>query len=339
MKPEGGYTRGNKIALGGIGLAFLGLIILGVWAFVLPDTREEGSGERTDVNGRSNTTRGKDPKPSAHHYTARVSGECTFSSALPLDVWIVRYYPTGKAYRVEVGRTPSRYPLDIPRCALWAVTVDFPVDMNALAREMVTKRIPGLQINDTARVTDGDLVHLKGLTGLLYLRLARTKITNAGLAHLKGLTGLQDLSLWGTEITDAGLAHLKGMTALQELRLYSSNFTDEGLVHLRDMTGLKRLHCGGAKITDAGLAHLKGLTGLRELYLGGMKITDAGLAHLEGLTGLQDLSLWGTEITDAGLAHLKGLTRLQQLNLNGTEITDAGLAELRKALPKTNISR
>ena len=58
-------------------------------------------------------------------------------------------------------------------------------------------------------VTDGALVHLKGLTELRGLKLIRTQVTDAGLEHLKGLTKLKVLGLGGPQVTDAGVAELK----------------------------------------------------------------------------------------------------------------------------------
>ena len=106
------------------------------------------------------------------------------------------------------------------------------------------------------KITDADLVHLKGLTKLQTLGLAHTKVTDGGLVHLKGLAKLQTLNLMRTKITDAGLVHLKGLTGLQTLGL-PSQITDAGLVHLKGMTNLTYLNLAMTKITDAGIADLK----------------------------------------------------------------------------------
>ena len=81
-------------------------------------------------------------------------------------------------------------------------------------------------------------MHLKGLTNLSSLHLAKLRSptpgcasaearqplrpqaradpgTGAGLVHLKGLTNLSDLDLAYTQVTDAGLIHLKGLTDLK----------------------------------------------------------------------------------------------------------------------------
>lgn len=50
------------------------------------------------------------------------------------------------------------------------------------------------------------------------LSLKDSKVSDTDLVHLKGLTNLQMLDLWGTNVTDAGLVNLKGLTKLRELR-------------------------------------------------------------------------------------------------------------------------
>jgi hypothetical protein len=49
-------------------------------------------------------------------------------------------------------------------------------------------------------------------------------VSDGGLVHLKGLTSLHTLGLSGTEVTGAGLEHLKGMTKLL-LHLYDTTNT------------------------------------------------------------------------------------------------------------------
>ena len=84
------------------------------------------------------------------------------------------------------------------------------------------------------QITDGGLVHLKGLTNLEYVALDGTEITDAGLKHLKGLPKLAVLHLEDTQITDAGLAHLNGLTKLWLLDLVNTQVTDEGVKKLQE---------------------------------------------------------------------------------------------------------
>jgi hypothetical protein len=83
------------------------------------------------------------------------------------------------------------------------------------------------------QVSDAGLVHLKGLTGLKYLRLSHTKITGTGLLHLKCLGNLQVLDVSNSPATDAGLEHLKGLTELGEFDLCGTKVKDAGVDKLQ----------------------------------------------------------------------------------------------------------
>jgi type II secretory pathway component GspD/PulD (secretin)/Leucine-rich repeat (LRR) protein len=213
------------------------------------------------------------------------------------------------------------------------------------------------------KISDEDLIHLKGLTGLLALSLDTTPIENAGLAHLAALTSLKDLSLFNTKVSDAGLEHLsplkslkrlilfitqvrgpglkclQNLTSLVSLDLAATPITDESLVHVAEITWLKELQLQDTDITNKGLAHLKSLRSLEMLILGNTNlkqgyspITDDGLVYLKGLDSLKDLHLLRTRATDTGLAYLSNLKTLEALDLKETRLTGEGLAYL-KDLP------
>ena len=70
---------------------------------------------------------------------------------------------------------------------------------------------------DSTKITDADLVRLKGFAELQTLFLiGNDKITDAGLVHLKGLTNLQRLRL-SDQITDAGVADLQKSLPICEI--------------------------------------------------------------------------------------------------------------------------
>src|SRR5262245_19851545 len=79
-------------------------------------------------------------------------------------------------------------------------------------------RVIGVNLGER-KVTDADMVHLKGLGHLQELDLTRTKITGAGLVNLKDLTTLKKLFVTETKVDDAGLAHLKRMKDLELIGL------------------------------------------------------------------------------------------------------------------------
>ncbi len=60
-----------------------------------------------------------------------------------------------------------------------------------------------------------------------------TEVSDADLSHLKGLTGLQRLWLQDTKVSDAGLKHLKGMSSLQRLWLLNTQVSEVGVAELR----------------------------------------------------------------------------------------------------------
>lgn len=108
-------------------------------------------------------------------------------------------------------------------------------------------------------VDDDELVHLQGMSDLLYLDLSSTAISDAGLLHLQGLERLEVLQLWNTRVTDAGLALLARLPNLVQLGLGNTRVTDTGMTHLRALTRLRVLQLWGTGVTGRGLTQLRGL--------------------------------------------------------------------------------
>jgi beta-lactamase regulating signal transducer with metallopeptidase domain len=188
------------------------------------------------------------------------------------------------------------------------------------------------------KMTEADLIHLKGLTSLKQLWISGVPVSDASMTHIKGLTRLEVLRLMGAKITGAGLKHLGGLTNLKELYIGFSTIKDAGLVQLKPLTKIEMLDVSHTQITDAGLAHLKTCTKLRWLDLSVTKVTDAGLAHLASLGNLRALHL-SSAVTDAGLTHLKGLTKLETIDLRGTQVTKEAVKQLLQAIPRLKTIR
>jgi acetyl esterase/lipase len=113
-------------------------------------------------------------------------------------------------------------------------------------------RVIGVNLGER-KVTDADLIQLKGLDDLQELDLTRTGITSAGLANLKDLTSLKKLFLTETKVDDAGISHLQGMKALETLGLSGTKIGNPALTRLQALTGLKSVFCISTAVTDAGL--------------------------------------------------------------------------------------
>jgi arylformamidase len=117
-------------------------------------------------------------------------------------------------------------------------------------------RVIGVNLGERG-VTDGDLVHLRGLQQLQELDLTRTRITGAGLVNVKDLTALRKLFVTDTKVDDSGVTHLKGMKTLELVGLSGTKISDSALNHLRELTGLKRIFCLGTGVTEAGVEKLR----------------------------------------------------------------------------------
>ena len=131
-----------------------------------------------------------------------------------------------------------------------------------------------------SHVTVAGLVHLEGLTNLQSLTHS-LQFTDAGLSHLKRLTRLKRIDLARTQVTDAGLVHLKAMTKLESLSLSDTDVTDFGIRNLKGLTSLRALSLSYTYLTDAGLVHLVGLTNLETLSISGNQLTNIGVKRLQ----------------------------------------------------------
>ncbi len=117
-------------------------------------------------------------------------------------------------------------------------------------------RVIGAHLGER-KVTDADLVHLRGLHHLQELDLTRTKITSAGLKHVADLAALRKLYLTDTKVDDSGMAHLKRLKHLGFVGLSGTGITDAGLYQLRELPALKEVFCLGTSVTDAGVEKLQ----------------------------------------------------------------------------------
>jgi WD40 repeat protein/Leucine-rich repeat (LRR) protein len=137
-----------------------------------------------------------------------------------------------------------------------------------------------IQLGNLPKVTGSGLVHLKGLTNLLYLDVDRTQISDASLENLRGLTSLQRLYIDDTSVTDAGLENLKGLTNLADLGLGSTRVSDAGLEHLKRMSNLNQLKLSSTQVSDIGLTVLARFTRLERLDLNSTHVSATGAAEL-----------------------------------------------------------
>jgi serine/threonine protein kinase len=142
-------------------------------------------------------------------------------------------------------------------------------------------RIRSINMPESARVTDGDLRLIAGLTELTTLSLNKQQITDAGLVHLARLRNLQSLGLGASRVTDRGLVHLSGLTNLRTLVLYACSVSDDGLKSLAPLAKLAHLNVhNSVLVTDGAVDHFLGLPELRTVLAPGTGITAKGVARL-----------------------------------------------------------
>jgi hypothetical protein len=125
-----------------------------------------------------------------------------------------------------------------------------------LGDEFFFLKAPVVDLSNT-HVTDAELGHLKGVTGLEMLDLSDTRISDTGLEHLKEIKDLKWLYLGGTQVTDAGLQRLKEINGLQDVFLDRTQVTDAGLEHLDGMTDLNFVGLLGTQVTLEGVHKLR----------------------------------------------------------------------------------
>jgi len=184
-----------------------------------------------------------------------------------------------------------------------------------------------------------EMEHLKDLTHLEQLNMAKTFIDDDALVTLTNFPNLKTIRLNQCPyVSDIGLEHLLKLEKLTDLDLSENSvITDAGMQHVGAMQQLTKLNLWRVPITDSGVEHLASLTNLTWLNLDNTQLTDAGLPHLAGMKNLEFLHLGSTLVTDAGLEHLETLTTLKDLKVTRTAVTADGIAKLKEKLPETEI--
>ena len=114
-----------------------------------------------------------------------------------------------------------------------------------------------LPVGETG-ISDGDLVHLSGLSRLKYLGLRGNAVSKEGLSNLGDLKNLKELNLAQTRIEDAGVAWLaEEFPKLEKLWLHDTGVTGTGLAHLADLKSLRELFLQRTRTTAEEVGQLR----------------------------------------------------------------------------------
>lgn len=102
--------------------------------------------------------------------------------------------------------------------------------------------------------------NFKSISNLFLLRsliMIGAEFDEEDLGFLAGLSALVEVSLAKTKITDAALSQLQRVDNLQEIDLSDTGITDVGLKALEELGGLKSIKLTGTLVTNTGVERFK----------------------------------------------------------------------------------
>lgn len=133
----------------------------------------------------------------------------------------------------------------------------------------------------TKNLRDKDLVKLKGLSKLSFLRFVGTPLTGTGFEHLSGMKSLRFLDVNGSRINNDGIRWLGELPELHTLWIQCEDVNDASTELLAQLTSLRELSVLGCEISDKGLAVLASLPNLVKLHVDKTKVTADAVAALK----------------------------------------------------------
>jgi Leucine-rich repeat (LRR) protein len=195
---------------------------------------------------------------------------------------------------------------------------------------------------DSAKGSDADLAHLKGLPYVRELSAVEVRgVTDAGLASLAGHPNLRTLKLERSSVGDAGMVHLQKIPKLEDLDVRRTGVTAAGYREVGKIAGLKRLRVVyNARFNDEACEAIKDLRNLELIDMQDCnQPTEKGLAVLQGFPKLRNVRLWGPNINDKVLSYLSGAKDLRALSLEQcSAVSGEGLSHVTKMKSLTELA-
>ena len=165
----------------------------------------------------------------------------------PLDYSVGKLYMSEANFPLGLGEARGHVRVPHELKVLLEVSTDALTDLSPLS-ELNADDLQGIRIIDTEDLlTNEHLENIKGLTGLLELRLASFSLSDAALVHLRQLSKLKLLVLLCPNSGDAGLVNLQTLSVLERLNLNFCQISGAGFVHLRELKKLKSLLYGNCQ--------------------------------------------------------------------------------------------
>jgi hypothetical protein len=196
----------------------------------------------------------------------------------------------------------------------------------------------GLSFSNESDVMPKSVSHLRRLTKLEWLGIARISTSGADFGFLTDLHRLKYLSLYGVKSVGLVMAHVGKCKHLEDLVLCETDIKDGELQLLRGLAELRILNLGSAKgITGRAVRALLPFRNLEQLWLHGTSFDDTGMTDLGRLKHLNRLDLRWCPITDAGLARYQPPDRLKELVVFASNVTAHGVKQFMTAFPQINV--
>jgi len=143
----------------------------------------------------------------------------------------------------------ARGVVQIPARREIKIEVDYEAgaDLSALAA-LTPLDIQGLGLVGS-HLTDAQLAHCSGLTGLRSLRIVMApNVGDGGLEAMRNMLGLEELDLEGIRASDAAFEVVTRFRRLRKLTVVNVPLTNQSLSSLRELRGLETLHVEGTRI-------------------------------------------------------------------------------------------
>ncbi|MCA9038844.1 MAG: leucine-rich repeat protein [Planctomycetaceae bacterium] len=191
------------------------------------------------------------------------------------------------------------------------------------------------------KLGDGDVQHLKHLTGLTRLKLSYVNVSGRGLRFLSAMPKLKSLFLNSSQLGNDGLELICKLPELEHLHVSESLWNDEGASLLGNLSSLKYLSLRVDNINGSGLRKIAELPQLEIFSSGSSPLRDQHLQYLKNSKSIKQLLINHSQVTDAGLKLITEMQQLEHLKLTGVStFTDNGLKDISKLknLKRLNLS-
>jgi len=154
-------------------------------------------------------------------------------------------------------------------------------------------------------VPQESLKQLEGLTGLVQLRLDKTRFDDQSAKVIAGIESLKVVNLPQSQLTDDGIAEICTLPNLQLLRVGSPSVTDQAIEQIANCLTIKYLHLLDSPITDQSIPAIASMEQLESFYADGTNLTEEGVSKL--VTERSDLHVHFNNLHppehDAGHSH------------------------------------